>query len=115
LPATLINTLKSEVDPGTLTKINGGRLPNSVSNLKPDAPYVKVMNKLPIQAPYNTIVGDRGKGDCPNCSDGVVAYWSSHLDSAQSQLVVPGPHSSCERPETIAEVRRIMRLHLKVE
>ena len=32
------------------------------------------MNKIPITPgiPYHSIIGDRGKGDTPNSSDGVV-------------------------------------------
>jgi hypothetical protein len=41
-----------------------------------------------------------------------VPYWSSHLDGAQSEKIVPGPHGSCELPQTIAELDRILRLHL---
>ena len=68
-----------------------------------------------MSVPYHSIIGDRGKGNCPNCTDGVVAYWSSHLDGAKSELIVPGPHGSCELPQTIAELDRILRLHLKAD
>ena len=44
------------------------------------------INKQAIdkRIPYHSIMGDRGKGDTPNSSDGVVAYWSSHLEGAVS-------------------------------
>jgi hypothetical protein len=113
LPVDLVTTIKSEVPEETLRKLNNGRLPNSVSNLAPKAPYLAVLNKQSVQAPYHSIIGDRGKGDCPNCTDGVVPYWSSHLDGAQSEVIVPGPHGACELPQTIAELDRILRLHLK--
>jgi hypothetical protein len=45
-------------------------------------------------------------------SDGVVPYWSSHLDGAKSECIVPGPHGSCQLPQTITELDRILRLHL---
>jgi hypothetical protein len=44
-------------------------------------------------------------------SDGVVAYWSSHLDGAVSEKVVPSHHSSHQHPEGIAEVKRILKMH----
>ena len=88
-----------------------GRLPNSVDGLSPKNPLLKVLDQAPIQAPHHSIIGDRGKGDTPNSTDGVVAYWSSHLKSAKSELIVPGPHGSCELPETLAELRRILHLH----
>jgi hypothetical protein len=39
---------------------------------------------------HHSIIGDRGKGDTPNSSDGVVPYWSSHLATAKSEKIVPG-------------------------
>ena len=116
LPVDLQTTLKSEIPAETLRKINNGRLPNSVSNLKPNAPYLAVMNKESIHPPYHSIIGNRGKpGPLADSSDGVVPYWSSHLDGAQSECIVPGPHGSCELPQTIAELDRILRLHLGIK
>jgi len=113
LPVDLETTMKSEVPEETLRKINNGRLPNSVSNLKPTAPYLAVLNKESIHAPYHSIIGNRGKpGPLVDSSDGVVPYWSSHLDGAKSECIVPGPHGSCELPQTIAELDRILRLHI---
>ena len=71
------------------------------------------MNAARITVPYHSIIGDRGKGDSPNSTDGVVPYWSSHLDGAQSEVIVPGPHGACELPQTIAELDRILRLYLR--
>jgi pimeloyl-ACP methyl ester carboxylesterase len=113
LPTDLVTTIKSEIPEATLRKINNGRLPNSVSNLAPNAPYLKVLNEEPIQVPYHSIIGNRGKpGPLAESTDGVVPYWSSHLDGAQSECIVPGPHGSCELPETITELDRILRLNL---
>jgi hypothetical protein len=115
LPADLTTTMKSEIPEETLRKINNGRLPNSVSNLKPNAPYLAVLNKESIKARYHSIIGNRGRpGPLADSSDGVVPYWSSHLDGAQSECIVPGPHGSCQLPQTIAELDRILRLHLGI-
>ena len=88
------------------------RLPNSIDTLSPKNRFVVEVNKLPITPgiPYYSIIGDRGRGDTPQSSDGVVAYWSSHLDGAQSELIVPSNHSSPHNPQAIAEVRRILEL-----
>jgi pimeloyl-ACP methyl ester carboxylesterase len=113
LPVDLATTIKSEIPEATLRKINNGRLPNSVSNLKPSAPYLAVLNRESIQVPYHSIIGNRGKpGPLADSSDGVVPYWSSHLDGAKSECIVPGPHGACELPQTIAELDRILRLHV---
>lgn len=89
--------------------------PNSIGTLSPTNPFLLEINKLPIapRIPYHSIVGDRGKGDTPESSDGVVAYWSSHLGGAVSEKIVPSGHGSHEHPEGIAEARRILLLHLQ--
>lgn len=88
------------------------RIPNSIDTLSPKSPFVKSVDKFPIAAgiPFHTIEGDRGRGDAPNSSDGVVPYWSSHLKGAQSELIVPSNHSAHQNPQAIAEVRRILKL-----
>jgi hypothetical protein len=85
----------------------------SIDGLSPANPSFKIINSQPIEVPHHSIIGDRGKGDTPNSSDGVVEYWSSRLDSAKSEKIVPGPHGACELPETLDELRRILHLHLK--
>ena len=91
------------------------RAPNSIDTLSPENPFVKAVNEIPIYPgiPYHSIMGDRGKGDTPDSSDGVVAYWSSHLDGAVSEKIVPSGHGAHQHPEGIEEVHRILRLHLE--
>jgi pimeloyl-ACP methyl ester carboxylesterase len=87
------------------------RMPNSIDTLAPNDPFVKFMNTLPLTrgVPYHSIIGDRGRGDTPNSSDGVVPYWSSHVDGAESETIVPSDHGANQNPETIAEVMRILK------
>jgi hypothetical protein len=87
-------------------------MPTGINGLSPRSPLRRGLDTLPIHAPYYTIVGDRGRGDTPNSSDGVAAYWSSHLAGAQSELIVPGPHGSFALPQTVSELKRILRLNL---
>jgi pimeloyl-ACP methyl ester carboxylesterase len=117
LPGQLTTVMKDALSGAELVKLTGSakRLPNSVWGLKPSNPAFPVLNEAPISVPYHSIIGDRGKGGCPNCTDGVVAYWSSHLDRAKSECIVPGPHGSCELPQTIAELDRILRLNLGMD
>lgn len=95
------------------TALNLARAPSSIDTLAPNNRFVLAVNKLPLTTtiPYHSIIGDRGKGDTPNSSDGVVAYWSSHLDGAASEKIVPSGHGAHQNPEAIAETRRILRLH----
>lgn len=89
------------------------RLPNSIDTLAPNNRFVLAVNKLPIAPgiPYHSIIGDRGRGDTPNSSDGVVAYSSSHMEGAQSELIVPSNHSAPRNPQAIAEVQRILKAY----
>jgi pimeloyl-ACP methyl ester carboxylesterase len=114
LPFQMLTTMTSALTSTELVQLTGSakRFPNSVWGLKPTNPSFPVVNAPAMSLPYHSIIGDRGKGDCPNCSDGVVPYWSSHLDGAKSETIVPGPHGSAELPETIVELDRILRLHL---
>ena len=90
------------------------RMPDSIDTLSPNDAWVKIMNTLPMEqgVPYHSIIGDRGRGDTPNSSDGIVPYWSSHLDGAASEKIVPSNHSANENAQAIAEVVRILREHI---
>jgi pimeloyl-ACP methyl ester carboxylesterase len=92
------------------------RMPNSVDTLEPNDRFVEAVNKLPITPgiPYHSIMGDRGRGDTPNSSDGVVPYWSSHLQGAQSELIANSDHGAQYNPQAIREVERILKLNLAV-
>jgi triacylglycerol esterase/lipase EstA (alpha/beta hydrolase family) len=90
------------------------RMPNSVDTLEPNDRFVLAVDKLPITPgiPYHSIMGDRGRGDAPNSSDGIVPYWSSHLDGAKSELIVNSGHGAQYNPQAIGEVIRILKLNL---
>jgi pimeloyl-ACP methyl ester carboxylesterase len=116
-PSTLLsagNTLRK------ITTFHSGdlklkRIPNSVDTLAPNNRFVKAINTIPITPgiPYHTIMGDRGRGDAPNSSDGVVPYWSSHMDGAKSELIVPSAHPAHQNPQAIQEVHRILVLNAR--
>jgi pimeloyl-ACP methyl ester carboxylesterase len=90
------------------------RMPNSVDTLEPNDRFVQAVNRLPIARgiPYHSIMGDRGRGDTPNSSDGIVPYWSSHLDGAQSELIVNSDHGAQYNEQAIREVERILKENL---
>ncbi len=93
------------------------RAPNSIDTLSPKNRFVRMINTVPIVKgiPYHTIIGDRGRGDSPHSSDGVVPYWSSHMDGAQSECVVPSDHGAHQNPKAFAEVKRILKLNAAEE
>ena len=112
LPSTLLSQVGEGIIGSLFKNVGLKRLPTGINGLSPRSPVLRSLDTLPISAPYHSIIGDRGRGDTPNSSDGVVPYWSSHLAGAQSELIVPGPHGSFALPQTIAELKRILRLHL---
>ena len=89
------------------------RYPDSIDTLAPNNDFVVALDKVPIKSgiPYHTICGDRGRGDSPRSSDGVVPYWSSHQTGAVSEKVVPSGHPAHQHPQAIEEVHRILKLH----
>ncbi len=91
------------------------RFPDSIDTLAPDNDFVRAINTVPIRkdVPFHTIAGDRGRGDSPNSSDGVVPYWSSHQAGARSEKIVPANHGAHQHEEAIAEVERILHEHQK--
>ena len=96
------------------------RTPNSIVGLDPKNRFLLAINSLPTAKgiPYHSIIGDRGKGGNldhtpPVSTDGIVPYWSSHIDGVQSELIVPSDHWSNRNPQGIAEARRILRANLR--
>ena len=67
---------------------------------------------LPGRITFHSIIGDRGKGNTPASSDGVVPYWSSHITPVASELIVPSHHSVQDNPMAATELKRILKLHL---
>jgi pimeloyl-ACP methyl ester carboxylesterase len=114
LPVDIVSTTAGTLG-SSVAIITGdpNRMPNSIDGLSPRNPTLKVLDSRPIEVPHHSIIGDRGKGDTPDSSDGVVKYWSSRLKGAKSEKIVPGPHGACELPETLDELRRLLQLHLK--
>jgi len=115
-PVTLLNAGR---DIFRITTFRSGelklrRIPNSVDTLAPTNRFVIAINKIPITPgiPYHTVMGDRGRGDAPNSSDGIVPYWSSHMEGAKSEVIVPSGHPAHQNPKAIEEVRRILVLNV---
>ena len=86
----------------------------SIRQLSPNSSLVKYMSELrgSPNVPVHSIIGDRGRNDTPNSSDGVVKYQSSHLDWSASEKIVPSGHSVQDDPASAVELRRILREHL---
>ncbi|MCP5551027.1 MAG: alpha/beta fold hydrolase [Akkermansiaceae bacterium] len=91
------------------------KVPNSIDQLESNSDFLSHLKEKPLNpgVTFHSIVGDKGlaKGGAPMESDGVVPYTSSHIEPVASELVVPSDHGAHDAPETVAELRRILRLH----
>jgi hypothetical protein len=103
---------REELNPDLLKFRNMGC--RSVQTLSPQHPILTSLQRRPILVPYHSIIARmQTRGDVQETSDGVVAYWSSHVTRAESELVVNGSHSCTRLPEVATEIMRILRLHLR--
>ena len=88
---------------------------SSIELLSPTSPFMEVQLRVPLREdiPYHSIIGIRDAEQGPGSSDGVVPYWSSHLDFAVSEKLVPSDHGSHHHPIAIEELKRILRVNLE--
>ncbi len=83
---------------------------SAVRTLSPRSPALIALSKLPIEVPYHSVIGQHRPGPKERGSDGVVPYWSSHLEGAQSELIVRSGHQVFSNPEAVRETIRILHL-----
>jgi pimeloyl-ACP methyl ester carboxylesterase/ABC-type uncharacterized transport system auxiliary subunit len=109
----IFNLDRSElaIDPAQFSR----KVPNSIDQLSPSSNFLVTTVKVPLDSavPHHSIIGVRNSRTGHGSSDGIVPYWSSHLDTAVSEKLVPFTHSAHIHPLAIEEVKRILRLHLK--
>ncbi len=89
---------------------------NSLTNLDRNDPYMRAAGELPIspRVTFHSIIA-RSDPDIPlaDSDDGLVPYWSSHLDGAASERIITSGHSVQEGSEAIYELRRILHQDLR--
>jgi hypothetical protein len=105
----------------TVGKVAQGEAPSgqmtSIGSLSPNNPANLALNKLPLPrgVTFHSIIGDRGKGDTPNSSDGIVPYWSSHVTPIASEKIVSSNHGVPDNADAAVELKRILKLHLGIK
>ncbi|MEO1008534.1 MAG: alpha/beta hydrolase [Planctomycetota bacterium] len=92
-------------------------VPTGIATLSPQAPSLRGYLESPFVdwVTVHTIMGDRGKPRADEPGDGIVPNASSRLESAVSEVIVPSGHNAHDHPAAIAEMRRILLLHLQSE
>ena len=90
------------------------RVPSAVDNMTPNHPFVRALGPMPVvpEITCNSIVAVKTDPPYDDGTDGVVRYESAHRTDCASEVVVKSPHSCQSNPATIAEVRRILLVHL---
>ncbi|WP_153555246.1 esterase/lipase family protein [Roseimaritima sediminicola] len=121
LPSIAINTgtLLAARNPGFFKDTKLLTVSNAIDSLAPDSPIFPVMLRAE-RAPgvkYHNVVGVINQeslfGRISRSGDGIVEYESSHLEDAESEIVVQADHTSIQtNSQTILEVRRILMEHL---
>jgi hypothetical protein len=87
--------------------------PTAVDNMSPRHPFIRGLQEIPVvpSIAAHSIIAVKGSGPAEEGNDGVVAYESAHITGVESELVVRSAHSCQGNPNTMEEVRRILRLH----
>lgn len=87
---------------------------DGIYRLREGNAVLKLTESRPLSSwvTLHSIIGDEGKGNGEEGSDGIVPYRSSHLEGVVSEKIVPSGHSAHLHEEGIQEIRRILRLHL---
>ena len=78
-------------------------------NLSTKHPFFSALARHPLGVPFHSIIATRRAVDFRHGSDGVVPYWSAHLDGSASETIVPYPHACLERPATVRAVMKILK------
>ena len=95
--------------------IDSMRIDTGLDNLAPENKMLNALSEVPFSAnvPYYTVCGNENAAGVPGGTDGIVPYWSSHLNTARSELIVESGHSVQDNAAAIEEVRKILLLHLR--
>jgi pimeloyl-ACP methyl ester carboxylesterase len=116
LPGHLVEgiTEAAQSNPEAISLKALGGIPTAVDNMRPGHPFIRTLAASPL-APgviAHSIIAVRGEGPITSGNDGVVRYESAHLEGVASEKVVRSSHSTQSEPDTIQEVRRILREHV---
>jgi hypothetical protein len=106
-----------DTNPGVFSEEVNRRLPSSVDMLNSDSQLLQTIDRIPIppRVPYHSVIGT-GRPMCGRPADGVVSVESARLPGAESEFYVDATHTRVHRrPETVAEVARILGEHLAAQ
>lgn len=102
------------ITPFLVRLVDEGKV-SSIRTLSGRSPALMALSGIPPAVPFHSIIGQKHPGPVEKSTDGFVAYSSSHLDGAVSELIVPSGHNAQRNAQAVAEIRRILLEHLKSE
>ncbi|MBR5186675.1 MAG: hypothetical protein IKW19_10300, partial [Akkermansia sp.] len=80
----------------------------SVSQLRPNSYSITGLQGLKVRnVPTHSVIGDQGKGNGAKGSDGIVPYWSSHINWG-TETIVPAGHSVQDCMETANDLKKLL-------
>jgi pimeloyl-ACP methyl ester carboxylesterase len=108
-----IETVLEDNEPDLFTSDYLEELPTSAGELAPGHPLLMGLRDLGIDSSVrsHSIIADLRDPPGPGATDGIVPYWSSHLEGVSSEVIVRGLHICLNHPAVIREVRRILMEH----
>jgi pimeloyl-ACP methyl ester carboxylesterase len=107
LPDRIASELEGFAD--VLVPDGDSRLPTSIHGLSPHSKFLQALSRYRPAVPSHSIIGIRRSRNALGSSDGVVPYSSSHLDFAESEVLIPAGHGGFSHPKAIAEIVRILK------
>lgn len=116
--AVILNELQKQAEETghRITKRTRG-LVTGIDNLSPKDPSLQVAVDIPFpdHLIFHSIIGNKKEPEVAGGSDGIVPYWSSHLDGAKTEMIVKSGHNAHTHPLAIEEIKRILREHAGIE
>jgi hypothetical protein len=109
---SLVENHRDQVNPFLVKLVDEGKI-SSIRTLSGRSPALMALAAIPPAVPFHTIIGQRTSDPAHAGNDGVVAYSSSHLDGAESELIVRYGHETFLHPDAVAEIKRILHEHLE--
>jgi pimeloyl-ACP methyl ester carboxylesterase len=82
---------------------------NGPENLATKHPFFRALAGHKLGVPFHSIIATRDAEDYHTSSDGVVPYWSSHLDGAASETLVPYTHGCLEKSGSVQAIMSILK------
>ena len=80
----------------------------SVSQLRPNSYSITGLQGLKVRnVPTHSVIGDQGKANGAKGSDGIVPYWSSHINWG-TETIVPSGHSVQDCMETANDLKKVL-------